>query len=120
MSRVRHLKLFINILLEYVLLTNEYILVKYLKFIIFLCVSVCVSLADALPGVLRWQSRLWQLVTKLREARQLGDNLNPSLLKRKELAEAKKIWENKNYVIQEVAILPSLAGCDKRLKKPPW
>ncbi|XP_028282188.1 leucine--tRNA ligase, mitochondrial [Parambassis ranga] len=57
---------------------------------------------DALPGVLRWQSRLWQLVTKLREARQLGDNPNPSLLKKKELAEAKKIWENKNYVIQEV------------------
>ncbi|XP_047217646.1 probable leucine--tRNA ligase, mitochondrial [Girardinichthys multiradiatus] len=57
---------------------------------------------DALPGVLRWQSRLWQLVTKLRGARQLGDVPNPSLLKRKELAEAKKIWDNKNYAIQEV------------------
>uniref|UniRef100_A0A3B5BGN3 leucine--tRNA ligase n=1 Tax=Stegastes partitus TaxID=144197 RepID=A0A3B5BGN3_9TELE len=57
---------------------------------------------DALPGVLRWQSRLWQLVTKLRAARQLGDIPNPSLLKKKELAEAKKIWENKNYAIQEV------------------
>ncbi|XP_049903031.1 probable leucine--tRNA ligase, mitochondrial [Epinephelus moara] len=57
---------------------------------------------DALPGVLRWQSRLWQLVTKLRGARQLGDIPNPSLLKKKELAEAKKIWKNKNYAIQEV------------------
>ncbi|KAK2844345.1 hypothetical protein Q5P01_011004 [Channa striata] len=57
---------------------------------------------DALPGVLRWQSRLWQLVTKLRGARQLGDIPNSSLLKKKELAETRKIWENKNYAIQEV------------------
>lgn len=58
--------------------------------------------ADALPGVLRWQSRLWQLVTKLRGARQLGDVPVPALLKKKEVAEAKKIWENMNYTIQEV------------------
>ncbi|KAM8869548.1 leucine--tRNA ligase, mitochondrial [Spinachia spinachia] len=57
---------------------------------------------DALPGVLRWQCRLWNLVTKLRGARQLGDVPSPSLLKKKELAETKKIWENKNYTIQEV------------------
>ncbi|XP_040021816.2 leucine--tRNA ligase, mitochondrial [Gasterosteus aculeatus] len=57
---------------------------------------------DALPGVLRWQCRLWSLVTKLRGARQLGDVPSPSLLKKKELAETKKIWENKNYTIQEV------------------
>lgn len=57
---------------------------------------------DALPGVLRWQTRLWQLVTKLRGARQLGDVPNPSLLKKKDLTEAKKIWENKNYAVQEV------------------
>ncbi|XP_054638262.1 probable leucine--tRNA ligase, mitochondrial isoform X3 [Dunckerocampus dactyliophorus] len=57
---------------------------------------------DALPGVLRWQSRLWQLVTKLREARQLCDIPSPSLLMKKELAESKKIWSNKNYAIQEV------------------
>uniref|UniRef100_A0A4W6CF97 leucine--tRNA ligase n=1 Tax=Lates calcarifer TaxID=8187 RepID=A0A4W6CF97_LATCA len=57
---------------------------------------------DALPGVLRWQSRLWQLVTKMRGARQLGDVPSPSLLKKKELAEAKKIWESKNFAIQEV------------------
>ncbi|XP_010792608.1 leucine--tRNA ligase, mitochondrial [Notothenia coriiceps] len=57
---------------------------------------------DALPGVLRWQSRLWQLVTKLRGARQLADPPSPSLLKKKELAETKKIWSNKNYAIEEV------------------
>lgn len=58
--------------------------------------------ADALPGVLRWQSRLWQLVTKLRGVRQQGDVPMPSSLKKKELAEARKIWENMNYAIQEV------------------
>uniref|UniRef100_A0A667Z0U4 leucine--tRNA ligase n=1 Tax=Myripristis murdjan TaxID=586833 RepID=A0A667Z0U4_9TELE len=57
---------------------------------------------DALPGVLRWQSRLWQLVTKLRGARQLGDVPNPSLLKKKEQTEARKIWDNKNYAIEQV------------------
>ncbi|XP_061809485.1 leucine--tRNA ligase, mitochondrial [Nerophis lumbriciformis] len=57
---------------------------------------------DTLPGVLRWQSRIWQLVTKLREARQLCDTPSPSMLKKKELAEAKNIWENKNFAIQEV------------------
>ncbi|XP_034554060.1 probable leucine--tRNA ligase, mitochondrial [Notolabrus celidotus] len=57
---------------------------------------------DALPGVLRWQSRLWQLVTKLRAARQLGGTPNPSVLKKKELVETEKIWGNKNYAIQEV------------------
>ncbi|KAL0984947.1 hypothetical protein UPYG_G00150850 [Umbra pygmaea] len=57
---------------------------------------------DALPGVLRWQSRLWRLVTKLRVSRQDGDFPNPSLLKRKEQAEARKIWENKNYAVEQV------------------
>ncbi|KAM9353234.1 leucine--tRNA ligase, mitochondrial [Symphorus nematophorus] len=57
---------------------------------------------DALPGVLRWQSRVWLLVTKLREARQLGDVPDPSLLKEKELAETKNIWVNKNNTIQKV------------------
>ncbi|XP_068616365.1 leucine--tRNA ligase, mitochondrial [Brachionichthys hirsutus] len=57
---------------------------------------------DALPGVLRWQSRLWQVVTKLREAREFGDVPNPSLLKKTDLAETKKIWRDKNYAIKEV------------------
>ena len=68
----------------------------------FLLLCISATSADALPGVLRWQSRLWQLVTKLRGARQLGDIPNPLLLKKKELADAKKIWENMNYAIQEV------------------
>uniref|UniRef100_A0A8B9HHR9 leucine--tRNA ligase n=1 Tax=Astyanax mexicanus TaxID=7994 RepID=A0A8B9HHR9_ASTMX len=57
---------------------------------------------DALPGVLRWQSRLWGLVTKLREARQAGETPNPSLLNKKERLEAKKIWEYKNHTIMQV------------------
>lgn len=57
---------------------------------------------DTLPGVLRWQTRLWQLVTKLRGVRQFEDPPNPSLLKKQELAEAKRIWHNKNYTVQEV------------------
>uniref|UniRef100_A0A8C7LSL5 leucine--tRNA ligase n=1 Tax=Oncorhynchus mykiss TaxID=8022 RepID=A0A8C7LSL5_ONCMY len=57
---------------------------------------------DALPGVLRWQSRLWGLVTKLRRARQDEDVPNPSLLKRKEQADARKIWENKNFAVEQV------------------
>lgn len=80
----------------------------YVSFVNFTLMSECpfssVSSADALSGVLRWQSRLWQLVTKLRAARQSGDIPNPSLLKKKELAEAKKIWDNKNYAVQEVMI----------------
>ncbi|XP_017293670.1 probable leucine--tRNA ligase, mitochondrial [Kryptolebias marmoratus] len=57
---------------------------------------------DALPGVLRWQSRLWQLVSKLRGARQLGNVPDPSQLKKKELEEARRIWENKNHAVQQV------------------
>jgi len=87
--------------------------------ILSVCVCVCVCLcvfttsADALPGVLRWQSRLWKLVTKLRGARQLGDVPCPSLLKKKELVETKKIWENKNYAIQEVESQTSWNKCPK-------
>lgn len=76
-----------------------------------------ITSADALPGVLRWQSRLWQLVTKLRGARQLGDIPNPSLLKKKELAEAKKIWKNKNYAIQEVEP-QTVCGLHEKKKAP--
>ncbi|XP_060778299.1 probable leucine--tRNA ligase, mitochondrial [Neoarius graeffei] len=57
---------------------------------------------DALPGVLRWQSRLWGLVTKLREAREGSDTPNPSILNKKELLEARKIWESKNQAIAQV------------------
>ncbi|KAI4873985.1 hypothetical protein NFI96_032066, partial [Prochilodus magdalenae] len=57
---------------------------------------------DAIPGVLRWQSRLWGLVTKLREARQGGETPNPSILNKKERSEARRIWENKNHAITQV------------------
>uniref|UniRef100_A0A672TR00 leucine--tRNA ligase n=1 Tax=Strigops habroptila TaxID=2489341 RepID=A0A672TR00_STRHB len=57
---------------------------------------------DAMPGVQRWQTRLWTLVTKLIEARASGTMPNPELLKKKEKAEARKIWEQKNLVISEV------------------
>ncbi|KAM4658450.1 leucine--tRNA ligase, mitochondrial isoform 2-T4 [Amazona ochrocephala] len=57
---------------------------------------------DAMPGVQRWQTRLWTLVTKLIEARASGTMPDPDLLKKKEKAEARKIWEQKNLVISEV------------------
>lgn len=55
-----------------------------------------------MPGVQRWQTRLWALVTKLIEARTSGTMPNPGLLNKKEKAEARKIWEQKNLVISEV------------------
>uniref|UniRef100_A0A663MEN2 leucine--tRNA ligase n=1 Tax=Athene cunicularia TaxID=194338 RepID=A0A663MEN2_ATHCN len=58
--------------------------------------------SDAIPGVQRWQTRLWMLVTKLIEARTSGTMPNPELLNKKEKAEARKIWEQKNLVISEV------------------
>ncbi|NXV92676.1 leucine--tRNA ligase, mitochondrial isoform X1 [Calonectris borealis] len=57
---------------------------------------------DAMPGVQRWQTRLWTLVTKLIEARTSGTMPNPGLLNKKEKAEARKIWDQKNLVISEV------------------
>ncbi|NXN06440.1 SYLM protein, partial [Indicator maculatus] len=57
---------------------------------------------DAMPGVQRWQARIWTLVTKLIEARTSGTVPNPELLKKKEKDEARKIWEQKNLVISEV------------------
>ncbi|MBN3305520.1 leucine--tRNA ligase, mitochondrial [Amia ocellicauda] len=57
---------------------------------------------DAIPGVLRWQARLWALVTRLREARQAGGAPDPQQLSPKEKGEARKIWENKNYAVSQV------------------
>ncbi|MGH0124613.1 UNVERIFIED_CONTAM: hypothetical protein FKN15_019454 [Acipenser sinensis] len=57
---------------------------------------------DAIPGVLRWQSRLWTLVSKLIDARNSGILPNQDLLSKKEKTEAKKIWENKNYALSQV------------------
>ncbi|XP_039244231.1 probable leucine--tRNA ligase, mitochondrial isoform X2 [Pipra filicauda] len=57
---------------------------------------------DAMPGVQRWQTRLWALVTKVIEARTSGTMPNPELLSKKEKAEARNIWKQKNLVISEV------------------
>ncbi|XP_067417830.1 leucine--tRNA ligase, mitochondrial isoform X2 [Emydura macquarii macquarii] len=57
---------------------------------------------DAVPGVRRWQSRIWSLTTKLLEVRSSGTVPNPQLLNKKEKAEARKIWEQKNFVVSEV------------------
>ncbi|XP_043925950.1 probable leucine--tRNA ligase, mitochondrial [Protopterus annectens] len=57
---------------------------------------------DAIPGVLRWQGRLWSLVTKFIDVRLSGTLPDPNQLNKKEKAEARKIWENKNYALLEV------------------
>ncbi|GCB71254.1 hypothetical protein scyTo_0008793 [Scyliorhinus torazame] len=57
---------------------------------------------DAIPGVLRWQVRLWALVTKLVDARNAGMTPSPDLLSKKEKEEAKKIWQSKNYTLSQV------------------
>ncbi|KAM6169321.1 leucine--tRNA ligase, mitochondrial [Rhynchocyon petersi] len=57
---------------------------------------------DALPGVLRWQQRLWSLTTRFIEARTSEKVPRPQLLNHKEKAEARKLWEYKNAVISQV------------------
>ncbi|XP_015212490.2 leucine--tRNA ligase, mitochondrial isoform X1 [Lepisosteus oculatus] len=57
---------------------------------------------DAIPGVLRWQARLWALVTRLADARCTGGVPAPQLLSAQEKAEARRIWENKNYAVSQV------------------
>ncbi|KAL0599754.1 putative leucine--tRNA ligase, mitochondrial [Plecturocebus cupreus] len=64
--------------------------------------------ADALPGVLRWQQRLWALTTRFIEARASGKGPQPQLLSNKEKAEARKLWEYKNSVISQVRNSPVL------------
>uniref|UniRef100_A0A673TWP2 leucine--tRNA ligase n=1 Tax=Suricata suricatta TaxID=37032 RepID=A0A673TWP2_SURSU len=58
--------------------------------------------SDALPGVLRWQQRLWALVTRFIEARASGAAPEPPLLSREDRAAARRLWEHKNSVISEV------------------
>ncbi|XP_006893032.1 PREDICTED: probable leucine--tRNA ligase, mitochondrial [Elephantulus edwardii] len=57
---------------------------------------------DALPGVLRWQQRLWSLTTRFIEARASGKGPRPELLSNKEKAEAQKLWEYKNSAVSQV------------------
>ncbi|XP_019486509.1 PREDICTED: probable leucine--tRNA ligase, mitochondrial [Hipposideros armiger] len=65
---------------------------------------------DALPGVLRWQQRLWTLATRFIEARASGKVPRPQLLSNKEKTEARKLWEYKNTVISQVRGLPGDTG----------
>ncbi|CAL9705056.1 unnamed protein product [Knipowitschia caucasica] len=68
--------------------------------------------ADTLAGVLRWQSRLWQLVTKLMESRSRGHAPNPASLNGQEQEEARRLRDYKNHVISEV---PATRGpCETR------
>lgn len=57
---------------------------------------------DALPGVLRWQQRLWSLTTRFIEARTSGTVPQPQLLNSKEKTKAQNLWEYKNAVIAQV------------------
>lgn len=57
---------------------------------------------DALPGVLRWQQRLWSLTTRFIEARTSGTAPQPQLLNNKEKTKAQSLWEYKNAVITQV------------------
>lgn len=57
---------------------------------------------DALPGVQRWQARVWAVTSKFIEARKLSVVPDPKLLNRNDIAEAQKIWQNKNCIVSEV------------------
>ncbi|XP_059966187.1 leucine--tRNA ligase, mitochondrial isoform X2 [Mesoplodon densirostris] len=57
---------------------------------------------DALPGVLRWQQRLWSLATRFIEVRVSGKVPSPQLLSNEEKAEGRKLWEYKNSIISQV------------------
>ncbi|XP_033618598.1 probable leucine--tRNA ligase, mitochondrial [Fukomys damarensis] len=57
---------------------------------------------DALPGVLRWQQRLWSLVTRFIEARASGMDAQPTLLQAEEKAEARRLWQYRNAVVAQV------------------
>ena len=56
--------------------------------------------------MLRWQQRLWSLVTRFIEAKTSGKVPRPQLLSDKEKAEARRLWEYKNSVISQVRTLP--------------
>ncbi|KAM4688401.1 leucine--tRNA ligase, mitochondrial [Discoglossus pictus] len=57
---------------------------------------------DAIPGVLRWQARLWSIASKFIEARNSSTEPSPHILNKKEITEAKKIWESRNMTVKEV------------------
>lgn len=88
------------------------------------CLPLCrFSTADALPGVLRWQQRLWALVTRFIEARASGAAPQPGLLRSEERAEARKLWAHRNSVVSEVRALPGTlvsSGAEGHTRWRPW
>ncbi|MEE6513409.1 hypothetical protein FKM82_021015 [Ascaphus truei] len=57
---------------------------------------------DAIPGVRRWQSRMWAVMSKFIEARKSLTVPSPLLLSKKEKAEAQNIWNMRNIAVLEV------------------
>uniref|UniRef100_A0A8C4Q0U7 leucine--tRNA ligase n=1 Tax=Eptatretus burgeri TaxID=7764 RepID=A0A8C4Q0U7_EPTBU len=58
--------------------------------------------SDKLTGVLRWQKRLWMLVTQLREVRACGTIPNPSCLSSADQKIVNGLRDNKNLTIEMV------------------
>lgn len=57
---------------------------------------------DAIPGVQRWQSRVWAFTSKFIEARNSSVKPNPQILSKNEIAETQKIWQSRNFTVSEV------------------
>ncbi|KAM4028229.1 leucine--tRNA ligase, mitochondrial isoform 1-T2 [Anomaloglossus baeobatrachus] len=57
---------------------------------------------DAIPGVQRWQSRVWALTSKYIEARNTSVKPSPEILRKSEIAETQKIWQNRNFTVSQV------------------
>ncbi|XP_063778496.1 leucine--tRNA ligase, mitochondrial isoform X2 [Pseudophryne corroboree] len=57
---------------------------------------------DAIPGVQRWQSRVWTIASKFIEARSSLFLPSPKHLNKNEIAEAQKIWQNRNLAVCKV------------------
>ncbi|XP_075068605.1 leucine--tRNA ligase, mitochondrial isoform X2 [Mixophyes fleayi] len=57
---------------------------------------------DAIPGVQRWQSRVWSIASKFIAARSSSFEPSPKLLSKNEIAEARKIWQNRNLTVCKV------------------
>ncbi|XP_066440850.1 leucine--tRNA ligase, mitochondrial [Eleutherodactylus coqui] len=57
---------------------------------------------DAIPGVQRWQSRVWAIVSTFIEGRNSSEKPNPQILQKDEIAEAQEIWQSRNRTVSEV------------------
>ncbi|XP_068092433.1 leucine--tRNA ligase, mitochondrial [Hyperolius riggenbachi] len=57
---------------------------------------------DAIPGVQRWQSRVWTITSKFIEAKNPSVVPDAKLLNKKEAAEAQKILQDRNNTVSEV------------------